>query len=373
MRILTLIATLLAPCAALAQTEPLRIAVSEPLTGVNAFYGQQARLGAELALAEANAAGGRRVEADYQDNQCNPAEGVRSISQIIAAKRYVALFDGGCSSVALAAMPLIERAGLPYVVANPSASSISERSGAGGNQWTFKVNPSDATMLDSLVAWLVKENAAGKVAVLAEDTDFGRGGAKALGDLLAKNGGALASADYFQKGTTDFTTVLARIGAGHPSRLAIFAIGADTANLLNQYAEAEGVAPLTGRIQLEQIPAEIANSPAFAGLSTVQPWDLSVDNAANRRFVAAFRAQAKADPTVNAWDAYEAMRVLLAAIAKAGADPTPQSIRDALETTEIPAMLGGTIAFDANHLAHVNAVVLTLRNGKPVVLGMSKT
>ena len=62
-----------------AQQEALRIGVSEPLTGVNAFYGQQARFGAELALAEVNAAGGingRLVEAEYQDNQCNPAEGV---------------------------------------------------------------------------------------------------------------------------------------------------------------------------------------------------------------------------------------------------------------------------------------------------------
>ena len=178
---------------------------------------------------------------------------------------------------ALAAMPLAARAGVPYIVANPSATSISDGSGVGGNTWTFKVNPSDATMLQSLVAWLEKQGVAGRIAVLAENTDYGRGGAKALGDLLGKDGKALLSTDYFEKGTTDFTNVFARIGASHPSQLAIFAIGADTANLLNQYAEAGGGAPLTGRIQLEQIPKEIAASPVFAGLSTVQPWDITVD------------------------------------------------------------------------------------------------
>ncbi len=359
-----------------AQQEPLRIGVSEPLTGVNAFYGQQARFGADLALAEANAAGGingRMIEAEYQDNQCNPAEGVKSISQMLAAKRDIAIFDGGCSSVALAAMPLVARAGVPYVVANPSATAISDASGAGGNKWTFKVNPSDATMLQSLVAWLDKQGVAGKIAVLAENTDYGRGGAKALGDLLAKSGKALLSTNYFEKGTTDFTNAFARIAASHPSQLAIFAIGADTANLLNQYAEAGGVAPLTGRIQLEQIPKEIAASPVFAGLSTVQPWDIAVDTPENKHFVESFRAKAKQDPTVNAWDAYEAMRVLLAAIKAAGPNPTPEGVRDALEKVEVPAMLGGTISFDDHHLAHVNAVVLTLKDGKTIVLGMSKT
>lgn len=356
--------------------EPLHIGVAEPLTGVNAFYGQQSRFGAELALAEANAAGGingRLVEAEYQDNECNPAEGVKSISQMLSAKRDIAIFDGGCSSVALAAMPLVDRAGVPFIVANPSATSISDGSGVGGNKWTFKVNPSDSTMLQSLVDWLDKQGVDGRIAVLAENTDYGRGGAKALGDLLAAKGKKLLSADYFEKGTTDFTNVFARIAASHPSQIAIFAIGADTSNLLNQYAEAGGGAPLTGRIQLEQIPMEIAASPVFAGLSTVQPWDMTVDLPANRHFVEAFRAMAKQDPTVNGWDAYEAMRVLLAGLKAAGPNPTPAGLRDALEKTDIPAMLGGNITFDDHHLAHVNAVVLTLKDGKTVALGMSKT
>jgi branched-chain amino acid transport system substrate-binding protein len=227
-------------------------------------------------------------------------------------------------------------------------------------------------MLESLVDWLVKQDQADSIAVLAEDTDYGRGGAKALGDVLAKAGKKLAGADYFQKGTTDFSNALTRIRAAKPSQLAIFAIGADTGNLLNQYVEVGGP-PLTGRIQLEQIPAAIANHPAFRGLSTVQPWDLTVDIPANKSFIEAFRKLAKADPTVNAWDSYEATRVLLAAIAATGSNPTPAAVRASLQKVKIPAMFGGDISFDANHLAHVNAVVLTLKDGKVVVIGMSKT
>ena len=159
------------------------IGASIPLTGGVSTFGQHSRWGAELAVAEANAKGGvlgRKIEIDFQDNRCNPAEAVKSVTQMLAEKKYVAIFDGLCSSAALAIMPLVERAGVPFVVANASATSIAEKSGVGGNKWTFKVNPTDASMLDALVGWLDKEGKANNIAFLGEDTDFGRAGSTGL-------------------------------------------------------------------------------------------------------------------------------------------------------------------------------------------------
>lgn len=73
-------------------------------------------------------------------------------------------------------MPLVERAGIPFVVANASATSIAEKSGVGGNKWTIKVNPTDAGLLKALIGWLEKEGRSGNIAFLGEDTDFGRAG-----------------------------------------------------------------------------------------------------------------------------------------------------------------------------------------------------
>src|SRR5687768_13822222 len=123
------------------QAQPIVIGASTPLTGGVAHFGQHARWGAQLAIDEANAKGGalgRKIEIEFQDNRCNPAEAVKSVSQMLAEKKYAAIFDGLCSSVALAIMPLVERAGVPFIVANASATSIAERSGVGGNKWTFK-------------------------------------------------------------------------------------------------------------------------------------------------------------------------------------------------------------------------------------------
>ncbi|MDQ2735691.1 MAG: ABC transporter substrate-binding protein, partial [Pseudomonadota bacterium] len=200
-----------------AQTgSPSLIGASLPLSGGVSTFGQHSRWGSQLAIDEANDAGGvlgRKLEMDYQDNRCNPAEAVKSVTQMIAEKKYVAIFDGLCSSAALAIMPLVERAQIPFVVANASATAIAEKSGIGGNQWTFKVNPTDSSMLDALAGWLDKDGKAGNIAFLGEDTDFGRAGVTGLQAALKKRNHALVSVDFYQKGTADFTTVFAKIKA----------------------------------------------------------------------------------------------------------------------------------------------------------------
>ena len=263
-----------------AQTGPIIIGGSAPLTGGVAHFGQNSRWGAEMAIEEANANGGvlgRKLEIEFQDNRCNPAEAVKSVSQMLAEKKYVAIYDGLCSSAALAIMPLIERAGVPFIVANASATSIAEKSGVGGNKWTFKVNPTDGSMLDALVGWLDKEGKANNIAFLGEDTDFGRAGSAGMEAALKKLNQKLVMEDFFQKGTADFTPVLTKIKAKKPALLALYAIAADFQNLLRQWYSIGGGIPLTGRVLVDQVPKEIMESGFLDGTTSVQPWDPSVD------------------------------------------------------------------------------------------------
>ena len=354
---------------------PIMIGASIPLTGGVSTFGQHSRWGSELAIAEANAAGGvlgRKLEMDYQDNRCNPAEAVKSVTQMIAEKKYVAIFDGLCSSAALAIMPLVERAEIPFVVANASATAIAEKSGAGGNKWTFKVNPTDASMLDALIAWLDKEGKAGNIAFLGEDTDFGRAGVAGLEAALKKRNRALSGVDFYQKGTADFTTVFAKIKAKKPALLALYAIDADFQNAMRQWYAAGGGIPLTGRVLVDQVPKEIMASGFLDGTTSVQPYDPSIDTPGNKAFVEAFQKRNGTAPILVSFEAYETTRVLIDAIKRAGSTD-PAAIRDALAKTKYPSILGNPIEFDANNLAHNNAVILGIRGGKVVVLGFSKT
>jgi branched-chain amino acid transport system substrate-binding protein len=358
-----------------AQEGPIMIGSSIPLTGGVATFGQHSRWGSELAVAEANARGGvlgRKLEIDFQDNRCNPAEAVKSVTQMLAEKKYVAILDGLCSSVVLAIMPLVERAGVPLVVANASATSIAERSGVGGNKWTFKVNPTDASMLDALIGWLDKDGKANNIAFLGEDTDFGRAGSTGLENALKKRNLKLATVDFFQKGAPDFTPVFTKIKAKKPALLALYAVDADFQNAMRQWYSLGGGIPLTGRVLVDQVPREIMDSGFLDGTTSVQPYDPSVDTPGNRAFVEAFKKLHNVPPILVSFEAYEATKVLIDAIRRAGST-SPAAVRDALVTTKLPSILGTTIEFDDHNLAHNNAIILTIKGGKVVVVGMSKT
>ncbi len=358
-----------------AQDGPIMIGSSIPLTGGVATFGQHSRWGSELAIAEANAKGGvlgRKLEIDFQDNRCNPAEAVKSVTQMLAEKKYVAILDGLCSSVVLAIMPLVERAGVPLVVANASATSIAERSGVGGNKWTFKVNPTDASMLDALIGWLDKDGKANNIAFLGEDTDFGRAGSTGLENALKKRNLKLATVDFFQKGAPDFTPVFTKIKAKKPALLAIYAVDADFQNAMRQWYSLGGGVPLTGRVLVDQVPKEIIDSGFLDGTTSVQPYDPSVDTPGNRAFVEAFKKLHNVPPILVSFEAYEATKVLIDAIRRAGTT-NPAAVRDALVTTKLPSILGTTIEFDDHNLAHNNAIILTIKGGKVVIVGMSKT
>ena len=358
-----------------AQQGPIVIGSSIPMTGGVSTFGQHSRWGSELAMAEANAAGGvlgRKIEIDFQDNRCNPAEAVKSVTQMIADKKYVAILDGLCSSVALAIMPLVERAEIPFVVANASATAIAEKSGVGGNKWTFKVNPTDASMLDALVSWLDKEGKAGNIAFLGEDTDFGRAGSAGLEGALKKRNHKLDSVDFYQKGTADFSTVFAKIKSKKPGLLALYAIDADFQNAMRQWYGMGGGVPLTGRVLVDQVPKEIMASGFLDGTTSVQPYDPSIDTPGNKAFVEAFTKKNGTAPILVSFEAYETTKILIDAIKRAG-NTNPAAIRDALTKTKFPSILGTTLEFDQNNLIHNNAVILGIRGGKVVVLGFSKT
>jgi branched-chain amino acid transport system substrate-binding protein len=258
------------------------------------------------------------------------------------------------------------------VVANASATSIAEKSGVGGNKWTFKVNPTDAIMLDALVGWLEKDGKADSIAYLGEDTDFGRAGSSGLEAALTKRGKKLTNLDFYQKGMADFTNVLAKIKSRKPQLLALYAIDADFQNLMRQWYTVGGGIPLTGRVLVDQVPKEIMASGFLDGTTSVQPYDPSIDTPGNKAFVEAFTKRNKTAPILVSFESYEATHILIDAIKRAGSTDHA-AIRDALTKTKYQSILGAELEFDANNLIHNNAVILGIQGGKVVVLGFSKT
>ena len=221
--------------------------------------------------------------------------------------------------------------------------------------------------------WLDKEGKAGNIAFLGEDTDFGRAGSAGLEAALKKRNHKLASIDFYQKGTADFSTVFGKIKSKKPALLALYAIDADFQNAMRQWSSMGGGVPLTGRVLVDQVPKEIMASGFLDGTTSVQPYDSTIDTPANKAFVEAYKKLSGGTaPIMVGFESYETTRILLDAIKRAGSTD-PAKIRDALTKTKYPSILGTTLEFDANNLIHNNAVILGIKGGQVVVFGFSKT
>jgi branched-chain amino acid transport system substrate-binding protein len=345
--------------------DPIVIGISTTLSGSAAFQGQHDRWGAELAIEQINATGGvlgRPLKLDIQDNACNPAEGVNSVGKMLENKDLVAVSGAMCSSVTLALMPVMQRANVPFLVSSSSSPNITEGAGVGGNTWTFRAGPSDATMGVALARYLKSNSPFKKIAILGENNDYGRGGAAALTGALKPLGISVNSVEYYDKGAQDYTTVLTRLKLAKPDAIALYMVGADQVNFLRQYRGLGMHTPITGRPELDSLVEDHIKSGTLSGATSVFQYSSQVDTPANRAFVKAFKAKYKEDPLLQAAITYENVQILVAAIKRTGT-VDHRAVREALVNTDYASMMGARIKFDQNNQAHNNVVILKVVDG----------
>src|SRR5215510_5144811 len=100
---LALCALLASPATAVAQE--ISIAIAGPVTGSEAVSGRQMTDGAELAVADINAAGGllgKRLKFTVNDDACDPKQ-ARSVAEKLAGAKVPFVVGHFCSAASIAA------------------------------------------------------------------------------------------------------------------------------------------------------------------------------------------------------------------------------------------------------------------------------
>jgi branched-chain amino acid transport system substrate-binding protein len=355
------------PVAASAQN--IVIGASVPDTGPAAAPALWQRWGFQIALDEVNAAGGvlgKKIELLAYDNRCNPSEAVNVANKLIEAK-VVAILGAHCSSATLATMPLIAAAKIPMVEGIASSPKITELSGVGRNEWTFRINPSDDDMMEALGLYLNQSSKIRRVAVLGEDTDFGRGGAAAFAAVAKKYGLEVISTDFHPQSYPDFTSLLTRIQQSHPDAIALFQLAGDQLNFLRNAMQLGVRIPYIGRFDPGGSNLQIVQAGGMDGSITAWTYSYLVDAPANKAFVAEVEKRHKTTPVLQTWAGYDAMRLLLKAIAEAGStDPT--AIRDAIKNIQFSNVMGAPVKFDDHNQAGKVVLIEGIADKKLTIL-----
>jgi len=364
-RITAFVVGLLVASVGPAVSQEIKIGVAGPLTGPLAFLGQHIKWAGELATDEINQKGGvlgRKVVFLMQDSACRPADAVAAAEKLLSQDKVDAMLGDVCSGATIALMPVLEKAQRPLIVTVSTHPDITQRAGSGGNQWVFRTVPHDA-QIAAVVARQLKN--VKSLAIVAEDTDYGRGAVKLLKDQLPGEV-KIVSEDYFKQTETDFLPVLTRIRASKPDAIGTYVLDQAALNLMKQYIQFGMSVPLVGRPPLGSgVVAPVVSSGKFNGSWTVYPYYDKYSSPQNDAFTKPFVERFKQPPHYAAYGVYEGVKVLADAIQRAGSTD-PKAVRDALAKTNYGGILG-PIRFDSNHQAHNNLMYLQIENGAVVV------
>lgn len=189
------LATIAAPAVVRgAEPAPIKVGILQPVTGALAQDGEYGRLGAEMAIADINAAGGikslggAKLEMVFGDARSTPEAGTQEVERM-QEEGVAAIVGGFASPICLAGSQAAARYDLPYIVDVGVTDQIITR----GLKNTFRFAPGFSLCTGAAIQNLVKINeAAGKaaktVALVHEDGLFGSGLAKLMATELPKHG-----------------------------------------------------------------------------------------------------------------------------------------------------------------------------------------
>ena len=200
--------------------EPVKIGVMTPLSPPGAtllgkFILQGARMGAEYVNSTGGVLGGRQIELIVEDDSGTPEKGLAGYRRLVTQKGVSAIIGQVHSSVMIAVGDLAENLGVPIFSTQASSKAITEKHLMTAFR-THAIDPDRARM------WLrfIKEMDFKRVAMLAENTDYGLGLVDETKAGMAKMGLNIETKSLvFDKKVVDLTPQLLELKAWKPDLL----------------------------------------------------------------------------------------------------------------------------------------------------------
>lgn len=363
-----------APALALAQAQPpFKIGTILSTSGPGAFLGDHMKRGMELAIEEINAKGGinsRKIEWVFYDAETQASKAVTATRRLIDQDRVDIIVGGGnASGLALAMVPLVEKAGMPFISTEGAMSIVNPVS---DRKWTFKSTIDDDQILERAADSFAKRGIT-SIALLADSSGFGQSAKEQL-EKIAPRRQLKVMYETFNPADTDLTAQLTRIKASDAKAIICWTItptgvvflkqarqlGLSDRVLMHSYGfvddrymkQAEGAAE---GIDLMSVKFPIgndlpANDPVRARIT-----DLTV------KYVQRF----KLAPNQFVAQTYDAIQLAAIALAKGGKDK--EKIRAALEGIRNYPGVGGNFSFSPTRhsgLAKDDGVVINWKGGE---------
>jgi len=334
----------LAGCAR--EPEGVRIGVSCPLTGDQAKIGSDMLHGAELAVEEANAAGGlfgKPVRVFAIDDQHNATQAVAAAHRFSSSRSVLAVIAHLNSACTLPASDVYARAGLVQITPCSTNIEITRR----GLKTLFRLCAHDGTQGSAGAAYAVRKLGLKRVFVLDDKSTYGQGLADEFQKAAKSMGARLLGRDSLNQGEKDFSALLTRIRSLKPQLIFFGGMYPEAALVARQARDLEVKAVLLGGDGLyDKTLIQLAGPQAAEGVcATMVGLDMSRIRAA-KAFVADYEKRFGQVGPYSPY-AYDAARVAIDSIRRAGVPDRAKVLEEVRKTRRFRGVTGET-TFDAN-------------------------
>ncbi len=338
--------------------EPIKIGVSTILSGDFAALGDNIVKAAQLAVDDVNAKGGingRPLELDVQDAALDSKTGLAAAQKLINVDGVTYIIGGTTSNGTLAAAPLVNEKHVVYMTPVTGGKNVDE-----AGEYVFRVANGDLLAGRDLANGATKLGFK-KAAVVTEVTEYTLDIQKSF---LANYTGAVVVSEEFQPGTTDFRTLVAKVGAAKPDVIVVLSqTGVAGAHFIKQSRDAGIDAPLFTDFTFvaNNNAKEIVGS--FDGVYFTDP-AYGADEGETKAVFARYEAKYGSAPLIgfHAASTYDSVMMLADALKAVGDDS--QKVHDYLLTIKNREGLMGTFSIDAAGNSDLGFFFKQVQNGK---------
>lgn len=332
------------------------------MTGGTATFGISTRNGIELAVKEANAAGGvkgKKLVTRVYDNQGKPEEAAQAVTRLITQDKPAIILGDVASSNSLAMAEKAQAAKVPMITPSSTNTSVTQK-----GDYIFRVCFIDPFQ-GFVMAKFARENLkANNVAVLQDNRSaYSIELADVFRRKFTEMGGKITGVESFSQGDTDFRAQLTAIKNTKPDAIYVPGYYSDVGIIARQARQLGLQVPMLGGDGWDSEKLFELGGSALQGSYFSNHYSPSNPDPRTQKFIADYKAAYGAVPDALAALGYDAARVAIAALERAP-DLGHQSIRDAIAQTKDFPGVAGTITLDENRNAVKPAVILKVGEDK---------
>ncbi|HLG84901.1 MAG TPA: branched-chain amino acid ABC transporter substrate-binding protein [Bradyrhizobium sp.] len=321
--------------------EDVTIAVAGPMTGTESAFGRQMKNGADLAVADLNAAGGvlgKKLALDVEDDACDPKQ-ARSVAEKIGGMGIPFVAGHYCSSSSIPASEAYAENNVLEITPASTNPTFTDR-----GLWNVARVCGRDDQQGAVAGEYIAKNFKGKnIAILNDKTTYGKGLADETKKALNKAGVTEKLYESYTKGDKDFNAIVSRLKAENIDLVYVGGYHQEAGLILRQMRD-QGLKTtlMAGDAMADKEYASITGADGAGTLFTFGPDPRKKPSAA--AIVDKFKAK-NIDPEGYTLYTYAAVQIWTQAVAKAGTTDA-KKVMDTIKAGAWDTVIG-TIEYDS--------------------------